>query len=431
MMSLIDDMESVMRTLRPTIMDVSKMGAAALSCLLVAALACAAGSSDVPSDSNRIAVTALAGKVSVTMAGVASHVHVDSTVRLPARIVTADDGMLGLAQAKTEITVAADTDIEIPADAAEGELIARLIQHRGNVFYDVAHRDVGRLRVETPFLVAVVKGTQFNVAAQADRTTISLFEGQLEIRTPDDSDVIQLNAGEIAIRSLTDDSIRVVRMDQARLPAPDAGRPSDAPQAARGIRTPLASNGLRLDVGGDAAPSTSTGVMLDGASDTLGFATDLDLPSGEIGTGAALDLGLGNTAVGADASLGSTSVDLGAKTGVDLGAAGSVDANLTTTVDLGAGTIDAGLATTVDLGAGSVAAGLTAGAGGGAIDLGLNTGITLGGGALDLGLNTGVAAGSTTPALNTNNDPAAPVDTTAPAPPPAGGGLLGGLLGGP
>ena len=143
------------------------------------------------------------------MAGSATHVVTNSTVGLPARIVTGDDGTLGLTQAGTNITIASDSDVEIPAEAADGQLIARLVQRRGNVFYDVAHRDVGTLRVETPFLVAVIKGTQFNVAVQNESTTISLFQGRLEIRTPDASDIVQLNAGEIAIRGNTDNSIRV------------------------------------------------------------------------------------------------------------------------------------------------------------------------------------------------------------------------------
>ena len=139
---------------------------------------------------------------------------------------------VGLTQAGTNISVANDTDVEIPAEAVDGNLVARLVQHRGNVFYDVAPRDVGKLRVETPLLVAVIKGTQFNVAVQEDSTTISLFEGRLEIRTPDDSDVMQLNAGEIAIRSRIDGAIRVVGMDDERAAAPAAARPAVADAAA-------------------------------------------------------------------------------------------------------------------------------------------------------------------------------------------------------
>ena len=76
--------------------------------------------------------------------GHAANVAPDSTVLLPSRIVTGHDGTLGLTQAGTNISVSNDTDVEIPAEAVDGNLIARLVQHRGNVFYDVAPRDVGQ-----------------------------------------------------------------------------------------------------------------------------------------------------------------------------------------------------------------------------------------------------------------------------------------------
>ena len=146
---------------------------------VVVAASSHAGSNAVrDADDSRISVTAVAGDVDVTMAGNAVAVSPNSTVLLPARIVTGHDGTLGLTQAGTNISVSNDTDVEIPAEAVDGNLIARLVQHRGNVFYDVAPRDLGKLRVETPLLVAVIKGTQFNVAVQPDSTTISLFEGQ-------------------------------------------------------------------------------------------------------------------------------------------------------------------------------------------------------------------------------------------------------------
>jgi len=170
-------------------------------------------------DSN-IYVTSVAGEVAVTMAGNSATVEPKSTVALPARIVTGEDGTLGLTQAGTNISVAGDSDVEIPAEAVDGNLVARLVQHRGNVFYDVAKRDVGKLRVETPLLVAVIKGTQFNVAVDESGTTISLFEGHLQILSPGTDDIVELDAGEIAIRTLLDDVIRVVGMDDVRLPTP-------------------------------------------------------------------------------------------------------------------------------------------------------------------------------------------------------------------
>jgi hypothetical protein len=182
-----------------------------------------AGSNAVrDADGSRISVTSVGGDVDFTMAGSSVQASPNDTLLLPARIVTGHDGNVGLTQAGTNVSVANDSDVEIPAEAVDGNLIARMVQHRGNVFYDVAPRDLGKLRVETPFLVAVIKGTQFNVAVDDQGTTISLFEGSLEIHTPDDSDIIQLNAGEIAIRSLIDDSIRIVGMDDARVEIPAA-----------------------------------------------------------------------------------------------------------------------------------------------------------------------------------------------------------------
>jgi hypothetical protein len=196
-------------------------------------------------DDSRISVTAVAGQVDVTMAGEAVTVERDATVLLPARIVTGHDGTLGLTQAGTNITVSSDTDIEIPAEAVDGNLVARLVQHRGNVFYDVAPRDIGKLRVETPFLVAVIKGTQFNVAVGDDRTTISLFEGSLELRTPDDSNVFELNAGEIAIRSLIDDSIQIVGMNDERV---DARAPEPVAEQTAAAAAPAEPQAVARDV---------------------------------------------------------------------------------------------------------------------------------------------------------------------------------------
>jgi hypothetical protein len=319
----------------------------ALVSFLVASLSAGvvlAGSSRTPKEPARLAVTAVSGPVAVTMAGVPTPVQPESTVTLPARIVTGDDGMLGLTQAGTNITIAADSDIEIPAEAADGRLIARLVQHRGQVFYDVAHRDVGTLRVETPFLVAVIKGTQFNVTVQESSTAISLFQGRLEIRTPDASEVIQLNAGEIAIRGNADKAIRVLGMNEKRVQAPRGG---DGVVARADV--------ANVDLGriGAKIVSSTVGSVQPTTTAAPAVAVDLAPTSGAV---AAVDLGVGTTSgAGTAVNLGSTttggvsaSIDLssgatGAGAVVTLGDAASVGAHGTgsTGVDI-AGAITAG-----------------------------------------------------------------------------------------
>lgn len=413
------------------------LSALLISC--IASLAHAASSLPRGTQDSRISVTAVGGDVTVTMAGQPASVELESTVLLPARIVTGNDGTLGLTQAGTNLNVSNDTDVEIPAEAVDGNLIARLVQHRGNVFYDVAPRDVGKLRVETPLLVAVIKGTQFNVAVLEGSTTISLFEGRLEIRTPDGSDVVQLNAGEIAIRSLIDNEIRVVGMDDERVGVPRAAEPAVAEALDGRLDAALAveaANGVALLDSVDTAGGASVDLVaakpivdLGGASAEAALDTGIDLAAGSVDLGLALGVDVADTDVGleldAGIDLGSGSVDVGLDTGVDLGGA-SVDLGLGAGVDLGAGSVDVALDAGVDLG-GVIVTSVDAGVDvdSGTVDLGLDLG-----GVLDVGLDVDLAGGTIDLGLTGGTVPSAPAAPPPPPPPPRGGlgGLLGGLL---
>jgi hypothetical protein len=329
-----------------------------------------------------IYVTSVAGDVRVTMDGRAREVKPGSVIKPPATIRTGRDGAVELRQGGTRASVASDTQVEIPALPLRGKFVEHIVQPRGNVFYDVAPRERNKLRVETPYLVAVIKGTQFNVASHPDSATVSLFEGRLEIWTPDGSDVVQLNAGEIATRSRGDARIRVLLMatGEALRASNTETRPDALAERAAGSalvtttldpvrdRTPLApvtdleneladtsarvtSNELtdtKIDLGADeVATSTTAGVDLGIASVGATLDTGLDLGSGSVDVAAGLDASVGGLA---DAALDTTAaVDLGAGT-VDLGAgldsslAGAVDvgADVTAGIDLGAGTVDLG-----------------------------------------------------------------------------------------
>ena len=73
-----------------------------------------------------------------------------------------------LQQGATTLSVGPETLLEFPALEKRGAPIDRIVQPRGNVFYNIGKREGRKLRIETPYLVGVVKGTQFNVAAQDD-----------------------------------------------------------------------------------------------------------------------------------------------------------------------------------------------------------------------------------------------------------------------
>jgi hypothetical protein len=170
-------------------------------------------------DSGDIFVTSLRGEVQVTMNGVVRAVRAGGVLELPASVRTGHDGALGLRQGATTLDVGPDTLLNFPALERRGAPIDIIQQPYGNAFYNIGKRAGRKLRVETPYLVGVVKGTQFNVAAHDGGATISLFEGLLEVRAADDSDVVDLRAGEIAARKRGDKSINVIRMDAGRTPS--------------------------------------------------------------------------------------------------------------------------------------------------------------------------------------------------------------------
>jgi len=169
-------------------------------------------------DSGDIVVMSVKGEVRVTMSGAPRDVRAGSVLEPPATLRTGRDGTVELRQGATTLSVGPETLLEFPALEKRGAPIDRLVQPRGNVFYNIGKREGRKLRIETPFLVGVVKGTQFNVAAQDDTTTISLFEGLLEVHAADESGLVDLKAGEIASRQRDDKGVSVMKMDGVRVP---------------------------------------------------------------------------------------------------------------------------------------------------------------------------------------------------------------------
>jgi hypothetical protein len=203
-----------------------------VSAILAATLYALLASSTVFAvDSGDIVLVSLKGEVLVTMSGVKRSVSAGSVLEPPATLRTGRDGAVELRQGATTLSVGPETLLEFPALEKRGAPIDRIVQPRGNVFYNIGKREGRKLRIETPYLVGVVKGTQFNVAAQEDTTTISLFEGLLEVRAADESGVVDLRAGEIASRQRDDKGVSVLKMEGANTPAiqsrPPAGSGSN------------------------------------------------------------------------------------------------------------------------------------------------------------------------------------------------------------
>ncbi len=404
--------------------------AAVLACMPLSVTAAATASR------GDVVVVTVHGTVSATMAGMTVPLSAGAILQLPATVRTGADGAVELRQGNSTFAAAGNTELEIPESAAEDGLVERIIQIRGNAFYNIGKRTGTRLRVEAPYLVAVIKGTQFNVAAQEDSTTIALFEGHLEVRASDDSDVIDLDAGEIAIRRRNDVSISVLRLNAARggdtrrNPELAARQQADSPTSDSG--TTVARNGgtataPRLNVTttddvalGNAVPPTERGRIVD-TLDTdstvvakTEVAANIDVSGGDVVTTAnvgldagpvgadvdarvSVDVPAGAVGLGIDASAAVgevVSVDAGVGAAVDL-SAGTLAASTDVAVDVGAVSTDVGAAAAVDVTAGTVDIDVGASVAAAdvvAVDTSVVAAADLPAGTVDVGVDTSVAA---------------------------------------
>jgi hypothetical protein len=412
-----------------------------LSALLLACAMLLAAPAAFAIDSGDIVVVSTKGEVHITVNGAAHNVRAGGVLELPATVRTGRDGNVELRQGATTVSVGPETLLEFPALEKRGAPIDRILQPRGNAFYNIGKREGRKLRVETPYLVGVIKGTQFNVAAQGEATTISLFEGLLEVRATDDSDVVDLKAGEIASRKRGDKSISVIKMDAGKAPPagprPPAGSGSNnngTPSPTVPRVTPSNEGGESLlvdrgagntradiDAGTDVRPigsvfdtGAATSVV---AGNSLDAAASVVVNTGGTGIDAGADVNLGvgnsvNVVANAAANIGASGVDVVTSVGVDVGpvaadlgvsaavdvAAGTVDVSAGTAVDVGPVNAALDTAASVDLGAGTVdvSAGATVDAGPVTAGLDTSTGVDLGAGTIEASTSVGVDAGPLT-----------------------------------
>ena len=298
-------------------------------------------------------------------------------IKLSAVVSTGSDGDIKLRQDNTVIALASNTALEIHPGSEPGSPVQRVVQEQGSAFYDIETRESGKMRVETPYLVAVIKGTQFNVTSDADSTTISLFEGRLQVEAPDIGDVVDLYAGQIARRHKDDTRIQVLGMSDGEPVARDDARSSSSKQgdgddseaeragAPQSIADGTADAGLR--VGGNG---------VEGGADV-----GLNLPGASAGVGTEVAVGSGKISLGTDANVALSEFSVNAGLDTTISANGDL---IGAAVDTGIAPIDAGLDAGVDVGTGTIEADL--GASVADLDLGLELGIDTGD-PLDLGLD--------------------------------------------
>ncbi|MGE3968853.1 MAG: FecR domain-containing protein, partial [Dongiaceae bacterium] len=106
---------------------------------------------------------------------------VGTWVELGAAVRTGADGSARLSHGGDVIRIGPDSEMSLPAPGQGDDLVTRILQRAGQIFFEVAHRSSGSFRVDTPYLAVVVKGTRFGVSVSGEGTSVSVTEGAISV----------------------------------------------------------------------------------------------------------------------------------------------------------------------------------------------------------------------------------------------------------
>src|SRR6185436_6771770 len=94
-------------------------------------------------------------------------------------ISTGPNGRVLLTRGAETILVSPNSSIGIPEK--KGDLSTTITQRAGTILLEVEKRNVKHFEVETPYLAAVVKGTQFRVTVDKATSRVDVVRGQVEV----------------------------------------------------------------------------------------------------------------------------------------------------------------------------------------------------------------------------------------------------------
>jgi len=97
-------------------------------------------------------------------------------------IRTGRNGRVLLVRGEETIMISPNSVIGLPAGKKEG-LSTTIVQQAGSILLEVEKRNVKHFEVETPYLAAVVKGTQFRVSVNAASTSVDVIRDRFRSRT--------------------------------------------------------------------------------------------------------------------------------------------------------------------------------------------------------------------------------------------------------
>src|ERR1700682_3282311 len=166
--------------------------------ILAMALALGAASNARAAEAEAWSVSKSSGEVWLTTTGAQQVSLGQEEVLKPGDTIrTGRNGRGLLVRGEETILVSPNSVIGLPAEKKEG-LSTTIVQQAGSILLEVEKRDVKHFEVETPYLAAVVKGTQFRVSVNAASTSVDVIRGKVEVADFKSGQIAQVMPGQVA-----------------------------------------------------------------------------------------------------------------------------------------------------------------------------------------------------------------------------------------
>ncbi|MDI1263673.1 MAG: FecR domain-containing protein, partial [bacterium] len=148
---------------------------------LVAAFVLVTASGAFAADGGDWVVSKSTGEVWLSASGVQqASLKQEDTLKAGDSIRTGRTGRVLLKRGEETMLIAPNSVVGLPAAKKEG-LSTTIVQQAGSILLDVEKRNVQHFEVETPYLAAVVKGTQVRVTINAGSTSVDVIRGQVQV----------------------------------------------------------------------------------------------------------------------------------------------------------------------------------------------------------------------------------------------------------
>ena len=268
------------------------------------AIAGALALTGTPALATEITVTAANGQVTFIEHGHEVAAAVGAMLTLPVEIHTGADGSVDLLQLGSKLHIGPNSTIALPDAGPKGSIIDKIKQSAGYVLYNIKTRKTQPLSVETPYLVAVVKGTVFTIAVEEHAAQVALMEGSLDISAPGVTQHVLLKPNE-SIRHADGDPDLAVQTSNSKVMQPRGGSVSDSTAA---LSDPTQSGQMAAvakDLA-DAGVAVTTGRQIEAAKQSASTSSTNVSSSNSSGTSAASGTNSSGTTTSDSSSSGST-----------------------------------------------------------------------------------------------------------------------------